>query len=200
MGGRPRRCRRPGTGLLLGHGRPPDRGSGLGLSTAYGIVQQHQGWIECASQKGKGSTFSVFLPATNAAASTAAKAQQIETNAPARGGETILIIDDEDVVRRSTRQLLQRLGYAVLDNAHGLQTFEREQNIDLVLLDLSMPQMSGEEVLATLQQRDPDVKVLIMTGYGPDQGGPPGAAGIIRKPFTPEELNAAMRQILNSNL
>tara|TARA_Y100000588_G_scaffold303393_1_gene325909 strand:+ start:700 stop:1035 length:336 start_codon:yes stop_codon:yes gene_type:complete len=111
-----------------------------------------------------------------------------------------LIIDDEDVVRRSTRQLLQRLGYAVLDNAHGLQTFEREQNIDLVLLDLSMPQMSGEEVLATLQQRDPDVKVLIMTGYGPDQGGPPGAAGIIRKPFTPEELNAAMRQILNSNL
>ena len=180
--------------------KPVDRGTGLGLSTAYGIVQQHEGWIECVSQKGKGSTFALFLPTTAPMTPADTKAQSEKKGIIAGGKETLLIIDDEDVVRRSTQQLLRRMGYTVLnsaDGADGLQTFEREEKIDLILLDLSMPYMSGEEVLATLKERDPDVKVLIMTGYGPDKGNIAGAAGIVRKPFTPEELDATIRQVLD---
>jgi signal transduction histidine kinase len=181
--------------------KPVDRGTGLGLSTAYAMVQQHEGWIECASQKGKGSTFTLFLPATAPMTPADTKAQNVKTGIIAGGKETLLIIDDEEVVRRSTQQLLRRMGYTVLDSADGadgLQTFEREEKLDLILLDLSMPHMSGEEVLAALKERDPDVKVLIMTGYGPDKGNIAGAAGIIRKPFTPEELDATIRQVLDS--
>ena len=176
-----------------------DKGTGLGLATVYGIISQHQGWVTCDSEPGKGATFSVFLPVDETA--TAAPEAVPETDgAEAALKGTLLVIDDEDVVRETTRRLLERLGYRVLlaaDGAHGLLLFrEQIEAVQLVLLDLSMPEMSGREVLAQLRHLRPDIRVLIFTGYSSEVGDVEGADGIVEKPFTVRELTGKIQALL----
>jgi CheY-like chemotaxis protein len=176
-----------------------DKGTGLGLSTVYGIVQQHGGWIGCDSEVGRGTTFSVYLPA----------AERPDAGADAGGGapeptgtETILVIDDEDLVRRTATRLLEHYGYTVLeaeDGPSGIELYVHEmERIDLVLLDLSMPRMSGHEVLVQLRDANPHQKVVFFTGYASEPDAWDDSASVIQKPFTSARLAAAVRSALDS--
>lgn len=177
--------------------KEPDRGTGLGLATVYGIVRQHEGWIECESEPGKGTTFSVYLPVAPEEREAALDPER-ELR---KGTETILVIEDEEGVRRTMKRILERYGFTVLeaaDGREGLAVFERERKrISLVILDRSMPRMSGEELLIELRQRVPQAKLVLCTGYAPDGYEPEGVQMVLRKPFGPRELVGAVCQVLD---
>lgn len=177
--------------------KPVDRGTGLGLATVYGIVSQHAGWLECDSQPGQGTTFRLFLPSQEAPPTPQTPKLADASDRTTQG--TLLIIDDEDLVRDSTARLLERSGYRVLTAAsgeRGLKIFESCMgDIDLVLLDLSMPTMSGHEVLLRMRELDPDVHVLILTGYA--IGDVDFDAAVLRKPFTIAELKSRVSEVLH---
>ena len=175
-----------------------DVGTGLGLSTAYGIVRQHGGWIECDSESSAGSVFSIFLPLWTGTANgkgATKEARELE------GDETILVIEDEEVVRRTTILILERYGYAALaaaDGVEGLDVLQREgEGIDLVLLDLSMPRLSGAEMLAEIRALQPELKVVLCTGYTSSEWDFEGIAGVVQKPFKGEDLARAVRSALD---
>ena len=174
------------------------KGTGLGLSTAYAIVRQHHGWIEYESRLGAGTVFSVHLPA-----SLSFGVQEAEPKkAPARGTETILAIDDEAMIRRLLDSQLSRFGYTVLlgeSGKDGLELFGRHMDeISLVLLDLSMPNMSGREVLPALRSLNPDIRVIILSGYPADTEEFPDAQAVIQKPFRKEDLAEKVREVLDA--
>lgn len=174
------------------------RGTGLGLATAYGIIEQHGGWITGESKPGVETTFSVYLPAIKQIAG----AQQAEEQVVITGGtETILIIEDEEAVRRFAARVLERYGYAVLegvDGRDGLEVFQRDRNrVALVLLDLSMPRMSGREVFAELRALDPAVKIAIFTGGVINKEDLVGAEAIVKKPLGMNELLCTVREVLD---
>ena len=173
------------------------RGTGLGLSIVHGIAQQHGGRVTCASRVGVGSTFEVQLPASQ----DRLRPEAPPTSArPPGGTETILLIEDEEAVRRVARRALERYGYTVLmarDGQEGLEVLEREDsNVDLMLLDLSMPRMTGQEVL---RRMDPDraPPVILFSGYATEEDANVGAAAILEKPIGPRELLACIREILD---
>ncbi len=179
------------------------KGSGLGLSTVYGIVKQSGGEIEVSSQPGAGSTFRVFLPLFGAAAREASSPRL--TNRAATGVETILLVEDETGVRRLARQMLGQLGYTVLEADDGpgaLHLFEQHAPaIDLLLTDVVMPQMSGRELAERLTAVRPDLKVLYMSGYTNDVVArhgllEPGVA-LLQKPFTADGLGRRVRAALD---
>ncbi|MBT6145780.1 MAG: response regulator, partial [Gemmatimonadetes bacterium] len=177
--------------------KPVDRGTGLGLATVYGIVTQHAGWLECDSKPDEGTTFRLFLPTQEPPSAATLTAGPVQvTGAASRG--TLLIIDDEDLVRDSTARLLERAGYQILTAAsgeRGLEIFaDRGQDIDMILLDLSMPTMSGHEVLMRMRKQDADVRVLILTGYA--IGDVDFDTMVLRKPFTIAELEAKVNEVL----
>jgi CheY-like chemotaxis protein len=178
-----------------------DRGTGLGLSTVYGIARQHGGWITCDSEPGKGTTFAVYIPAVEAPEIVEARTSEID---PKGGSETVLVIDDEEMVRRTATRMLELYGYRVIEGeggVHGLEVFKAElDTIDLVLLDLSMPQKSGPEVLSEMRELDPEVKVILFTGYSTEATMPAEVAGILQKPFTPAEMATEVRAVLDSHL
>jgi CheY-like chemotaxis protein len=169
-------------------------GSGLGLATAYAIVTDHGGRLSCESRIGVGTTFSVLLPATRDLPQPAS----IPERRNWAGKETILVIDDERLVRRAVRSVLEPHGYEVreaADGSSGLEVFQRERaRIDLVLLDLSMPGIPGEAVLSTLLREQPTTRVVLFTGYQPPTT-PRGAAAVLQKPFELEELLRVVRAV-----
>jgi CheY-like chemotaxis protein len=175
------------------------KGTGLGLATVYGILQRHQGWIECQSQPGQGTTFSLYLPV--AAESRPPHQAPDEAEMP-RGAETLLVIDDEELVRHSTVRVFARLGYQVLeapDGPGGLELFAQHgDRIDLVLLDLSMPGLSGREVLAQMRAQRPGLKMMLFTGYAPAPGEFSGVASVVEKPFSVHHLSRVVRQVLDA--
>ena len=175
------------------------KGTGLGLSTVFGIVRQHRGWIECDSSEGQGSTFAVYLPAL---ASPQGRAVQSGKEPVPGGTETLLVIEDEEMVRRSVAALLERWGYVVLtaaDGREGLEVFQHQrEEISLVLLDLSMPRMSGQEVLAELRTVAPELKVMVMTGYSASDELLTGAADIVEKPIAATILARKVRDVLDA--
>ena len=187
--------------------RDPGKGTGLGLSTAYGIVQQHGGWIDCESKLGVGTTFSVYLPAGHPPNEDAGVKSPTSPKTPAAsaairvGSETILIIDDEEKIRRTLARMLDRCGYTVLlavDGEDGVDTYRRRrQEIDLVILDLSMPKIPGEETLRRLRALDADARIVIFTGRSTDAEGLP-IDGLIKKPVTLRELTLTVRSILDN--
>lgn len=180
-----------------------DKGTGLGLSTAYGIVEQHGGWIDCESVLGEGSTFSIFLPVS--AGTEAPPAQPVDPppprSSPKRNTETILLVEDEDAVRRTIALMLERAGYTVFegtDGLEGLTIFDGERDgIDLVLLDLSMPKMSGEELLEELRSRDADIPIVLITGHEPDPSLAERVQAVIAKPVAFQELSERIRHALD---
>jgi len=177
-------------------------GTGMGLASAFGIVKNHDGIIECLSTKGKGSTFNVFLPASRRETQKAAgSGSELR-----KGTETILLVDDEDIIIKIDRKLLKQLGYKVLIAKNGftaLKIFKaRHQHIDLVLLDIIMPDMGGEKVYARMKSVKPDVKVLVSSGYSIDWQArkmlEDGCSGFIQKPFKIQQLALQIRDILTS--
>ena len=178
------------------------KGTGLGLATAYGILQRHQGWIECRSQVGEGTTFSLYLLAGAGVEPrvTAVSARALPD--PPRGTETLLVVDDEDLVRRTTAQIFADLGYQVLEAENGLQGLEvfgrHREELSLVLLDLSMPGLAGREVLRQLKAQAPRLKVIVFTGYIADPGEFAGRAELVEKPFSLRQLATVVRRILDA--
>jgi CheY-like chemotaxis protein len=183
--------------------------SGLGLATVYGVVQQHQGWIQAASQPGKGTTFQVFLPVETAAppAPGPSRPGAHTAGVTASGGEeTILLVEDEPSLRELVKVILKARGYQVIEAGSGpeaLQVYEKHQGkINLLLTDMVMPGgLSGTDVAVQLQSLTPELKVLFTSGYSLDlvRGDfslKPGL-NFIPKPYTATALTKAVRESLD---
>jgi len=181
------------------------KGTGLGLAMVYGIVKQHQGWLEVQSQPGKGSTFKVFLPASSNARAAPDPAQP----GPAPGGhETILLVEDEASLRDLVQEVLRKKGYTVLTAQTGrgaLQVWEKHKvEIDLLLTDMMMPEgVSVAELAARALADKPALKVIYSSGYGVEAVSPGfeliEGANYLQKPYHPENLARAVRQCLDSD-
>ncbi len=181
------------------------QGTGLGLAVVFGIVKQHQGFINCYSQVGHGTTFKVYFPAIIIPA--ARSDQPVVTSMPQGGTETILLVDDEQFVRDLGKRILERSGYKVLTADNGKQALDiyRKEisKISLVILDLIMPEMGGKECLPKLLEINPHVKVLVASGYtsgGTLKGASEiGARGFVRKPYDIRRMLRDVRDVLDSD-
>lgn len=180
------------------------KGTGLGLATAYRIVKQHGGWINVESKPGEGTTFAVFLQQCQAPAP--ATDEQGSDVSAAQGSETVLLVDDEAMIRKVGRRILSRYGYSVVEACDGeqaLEIFTRQRDeLDLVILDLSMPNLNGPETLTKLRAINPDVKVIISSGYREtDSSGYSHlieAEPFVAKPYNSAKLVRAVREVLDA--
>jgi CheY-like chemotaxis protein len=184
--------------------KEPGRGTGLGLSTVFGIVSQSEGSIFVYSEPGAGSTFKVYLPCVTGAVDVAAPDRPAE-QVPG-GSETILLVEDEESLRDLARETLELMGYSVLVAPHGgeaLVVGERhEGTIDLLVTDVIMPHLSGPEVAEQLVRARPGLRVLYMSGYTGSALGhrrplDPGAV-LLEKPFSPDALTRKVREVLDA--
>ncbi|MDL1967794.1 MAG: response regulator [Deltaproteobacteria bacterium] len=177
------------------------RGTGLGLASAYGIINGHDGFIDVESRKGEGTTFSIYLPASEKKITKVANI----TEKLLRGTGTVFFVDDEEIILDMERDLLEAKGCRVLtarDGQGAIELYKKNQDdIDIVILDMIMPNMSGGEVYDRMKEINPDIKVLLSSGYSIDGQATDilnrGCNGFIQKPFTISELSAAIRQILD---
>ncbi len=180
-----------------------DKGTGLGLSTVYGIVKQSEGHIEVDSKLGEGTTFKIYLPQVEGAPEAAPARADLST--PLWGSETVLVVEDEDILLVVVSRFLRIYGYTVLEARHGgeaLLICEGHQGpIHLLLADVVMPQMSGQELSDRLTSLHPEMKVLYMSGYSEDavihQGVLEAGAPFLQKPFKPETLAQKVREVLD---
>lgn len=177
-----------------------ERGTGLGLASAYGIVKNHDGAIDVYSEKGKGSTFIVYLPASEKAVTP----KMNSTEGLLKGAGTILLVDDEPLIIDVGRPILEKLGYRVMVADGGrkaLDLYRRASDqIDLVILDMIMPDLSGGETYDQLKAINPHVKIILSSGYSVDGQAKAimrrGCNGFIQKPFTISALSRKIREIL----
>lgn len=176
-----------------------DKGTGMGLAMVYGIVKAHQGFIDVESDIGKGTTFTVYVPATDVVPATAHAA-----DLPRKGHGRILVVDDEEVVRKLAREMLHRAGYDVVTvtGATEAVTWYRAHphGADLVIIDMVMPGMDGQECFKALKAIDPDVRAILSTGYGLDGHAQDtldaGMVGYVQKPYHMEDLITAVADAL----
>jgi len=179
------------------------KGTGLGLSTVYGIVKQSGGNIWVYSEPGKGATFKVYLPRVDEPLEEE-RAKRIEEELP-RGGETVLVAEDDGDVRSLVVQILKKQGYKVLEAANGGEAFmiceKHEGPIDLLVTDVVMPVMSGRELTDRLLLLHPKIKVLYMSGYTDDtvvrHGVLEEGVNFFQKPFSMEALVLKVREVLD---
>jgi CheY-like chemotaxis protein len=181
------------------------KGTGLGLSTSYGIVKQSEGNIWVYSEPGKGTTFKIYLPRVNEPLEDI-REEVLKEDLP-RGNETILIVEDEEEVRKLSGKILERQGYRILETSNGddaLLACERHKSpIHLMLADVIMPGMSGSELAKLLKPLYPEIKILYMSGYTDDaivrHGVLQKGVNYIQKPFTMERLARKVREVLNKD-
>ncbi|MFO8071798.1 MAG: PAS domain S-box protein [Polyangia bacterium] len=178
------------------------KGTGLGLSTVYGIVKQSGGQIRVESDPGRGTTFEVFLPRVDG---PPRRRRRSSLPAQIAGGETVLVVEDEQMVRRIAERVLRASGYRVLSAANAGEALliceQHDGEIDLVLTDMVMPQMSGEQLAERLAERWPKIRVLYMSGYTGDEIAQHGSLDpeihFVSKPFTASELAGKVRAALD---
>lgn len=183
--------------------REMGRGTGLGLASAYGIVKSHNGFITVYSEKGEGTTFNIYLPASG---KEAVKAEECSEIAPG-SAETLLIVDDEEMIVDICSRIFKKLGYEVLTARNGKEAIEiyteNRDRIQMVILDMIMPVMNGGETYDKLKEINPDLRVLLASGYGINSQITEildrGCNGFIQKPFNISELSNKIREILGKN-
>ncbi len=179
------------------------KGTGLGLSTVYGIVGQCSGTIACRSEPGKGTTFSIYFPRVGGPDDSVQEPEKAAVND--RGLETILLVEDEETVRRLTRTILERKGYTVMEAVNGVEAVDilskREGIVDLVISDVIMPHMGGPELARWIQKERPRVGILLTSGYADDVAMKDmrrmEKVHFIRKPFGARDLLTLVREILD---
>ena len=184
--------------------KPAGQGTGLGLSTVYGAVQQSGGHILVRSSAGRGATFSIYLPpAFEPAESPPAAAL---TAAPSRGTERVLVVEDDDAVRTLAKRMLLRHGYTVIEASSpsaALAIVEGHEPIDVVVSDVVMPEMTGFELATRVLAARPGMPMLLMSGYAEDsmprnEAAPVHGIPMIEKPFTSDQLLTAVRQLIEA--
>jgi PAS domain S-box-containing protein len=180
-----------------------EEGNGLGLSTAHGIVTQSGGYLSVQSEPAVGTTIMVCLPCANLSSGSTAQLPGAEP----RGAAVILLVEDDPSVRLSTKRILERAGYTVLVAADGKEALAvhsaHGSRIDLLVSDMIMPEISGRELAARIHERDPNVAVLIMSGYTEQASRSrslvESGSAFIHKPFTPEALMEKVRDTINAS-
>ncbi|MBW1706037.1 MAG: response regulator [Deltaproteobacteria bacterium] len=177
------------------------RGSGLGLASAYGIIKNHDGFINVYSRKGEGTTFTFYLPAS--------EKEVMEENELSgkilEGSETVLLVDDESMIIDVGEQFLEKMGYTVLIARGGKEAIEicekGKDKVDLIILDMIMPDMGGGETYDRIREINPDIKILLSSGYNIDGQATEilerGCNGFIHKPFDIKRLSRKLREILD---
>ena len=177
------------------------QGTGLGLATVFGIVKQSGGYVWVESKPGKGSMFSVYLPRAQARERNSESAGIVGS----RGTETILLVEDEEAVRRVARRVLEMHGYKIIDAADGATALDlaAENDVDLVLSDVMMPGMPGPTLVEELRRRNPDLRVLFMSGHTEEiirDGLLDPSIPFLAKPFTPTKLAQKVREALDARI
>jgi len=180
------------------------KGTGLGLSMVYGIVKQHDGYIDCHSKPGSGTTFMIYLPLIE---NSVPKEEKLPTGVMRGGTETILLAEDDAASRHVIKKLLELSGYTVIEAVDGIDAvnkfIENSDKIDLLLLDVIMPKKSGNDALEEIKRVRPDVKVMFVSGYTDDAVRhiivTEGKYPFLQKPFKPDELTLKVREALDGN-
>ena len=178
-----------------------ERGTGLGLASAYGIIKNHDGFIDVNSKKNEGTIFNIYLPAS--------RKEVVKKEEPHeelfRGSETLLFVDDEDMVVEVGCRIIEKLGYKVLAAKTGKEAIAvyktNQSKIDMVILDMIMPEIGGSETYDRLKEINPAIKVLLSSGYSINGLATEilerGCDGFIQKPFNIQKLSKQVRQILD---
>jgi two-component system cell cycle sensor histidine kinase/response regulator CckA len=182
------------------------KGTGLGLAVVYGIVKQHQGFIQIQSQPGQGSTFSLYFPAVTPGAEMGMEQVPLDDSVIEGGGETLLLVEDDPAIQEVMREVLQEFGYTVMlagDGEEGLSVFEAyTSSIDLVIADIMMPRMKGRQFQEHVRRQRPDIKVLIVSGYEEmdlkRRDLLDSRSAFLQKPFDLDVLIAKVRRLLNT--
>jgi CheY-like chemotaxis protein len=176
------------------------RGIGLGLASVYGIIKGHRGMINVYSEPGHGTVFTIYLPASE----KEVVKEETATAEIVRGTETILLVDDEKVIVEVSRELLESVGYKVYAAGSGQEGIavymEKRNEIDLIILDMIMPELSGGVTFDRLREINPGVKVLLSSGYSLNGEAQHimdrGCNGFLQKPFQLERLSRKIREML----
>ncbi len=207
-----------GTGMdtaTLGHIFEPffttkevGKGTGLGLATVYGIVKQHDGWIEVSSEPGKGATFDIMFPAIGEPSATSKKEASPDDALVAGGTETILIVEDEEILREMAREILQEYGYKILEASSGREAFDvwnrHTDEIHLLLTDMVMPEgISGIQLAERLLTDRPDLKIIFTSGYSSNEINAEllarAQARFLQKPYSHNDLAKIVRDCLDKD-
>jgi len=178
------------------------RGTGLGLASVYGIIKNHDGIIDVESRPGEGTTFTVYLPATE----KRLERERQTAGQPVKGSGTVLLVDDEELILEVGAEMLRAVGYEVITAAEGRQAIEiykeKQTEIDVVLLDMIMPTMGGGELFDHLKRINNTVRVILSSGYSLDGQASEiisrGCNGFIQKPFDIKQLSEKLHQVLQA--
>jgi len=178
------------------------RGTGLGLASVYGIVKGHKGFINVQSKAGHGSTFHIYIPASEKSVEIIRKVPE----EPIRGTETVLLVDDEEKILEVGKEILETLGYRVITASGGQKAIDiyrmRKEEIDLVILDMIMPDMEGGTTFDLLRDINPGIKVILSSGYSLNSEAERimerGCNAFMQKPFNIYSLSLKLREVLGA--